>query len=155
MGFARTVHSEAGRRLREARLRAGLTQAQLADASGLSVAAISKYERGSRRIPTTRYAALARALDIERSEIETPDCVAPSEVRALSIVFLLLAAAGRAGFTAGEVHAGEVFLRRLVRYSLRSTDRPDVDGIPVILRGIRDLLERENKGLRVGTKRSS
>lgn len=140
MGFARTVHSEAGRQLREARLRAGLTQAQLADASGLSVAAISKYERGSRKIPTTRYAVLARALDIERSVMELGDRAAPSEVETLSILFLVLAAAGRVGFTDDEVLAGEMFLRRLVQHSLRRGGRDEEGGILDILRSMRGFL---------------
>lgn len=37
-----------GSMIREARLRAGLTQAQLADRSGTSQAAISAYERGAK-----------------------------------------------------------------------------------------------------------
>src|ERR1700730_2380113 len=55
--------------LRRLRLRAALTQEELAERSGLSVEAISALERGFRRHPrTATLALLASALDLTAAE---------------------------------------------------------------------------------------
>ena len=51
-------------RLRSTRIQRGLTQAQLALASGLSQSAIANYERGSRRMPQNIF-PLAHALQVD------------------------------------------------------------------------------------------
>ena len=53
-----------GRRIREARVRRGLTQLDLAQAAELSVAYVSLIERGGRNPPLTTVASLARALGV-------------------------------------------------------------------------------------------
>jgi transcriptional regulator with XRE-family HTH domain len=53
---------EFAERLRTARLRAGLTRAELAEAAGLSRRAIDEYETG--RIPPKALPSLARALEV-------------------------------------------------------------------------------------------
>ncbi|MGB6006557.1 helix-turn-helix domain-containing protein [Castellaniella sp.] len=53
-----------GERLRQTRIRLGLSQAQLAHACGLSQSAISSYENGSRRSPK-KLLNLAQALGVD------------------------------------------------------------------------------------------
>lgn len=67
-----TTGAEIGRRLREARLAAGLTQMQLHALSDLEQATISKYERGDVEEPSApKIAALARALGVSMEWIVT------------------------------------------------------------------------------------
>ncbi len=56
---------EFGRRVRELREQAGLTQAEVAAASGITRAALSTIEAGKRDLGVSRLAALAAALGIE------------------------------------------------------------------------------------------
>jgi transcriptional regulator with XRE-family HTH domain len=58
-----------GRRVREARVRRGLTQLDLAQAADLSVAYVSLIERGGRNPPLTTVASLARALGVGVTEL--------------------------------------------------------------------------------------
>jgi transcriptional regulator with XRE-family HTH domain len=58
-----------GRRVREARVRRGLTQLDLAQAAELSVAYVSLIERGGRNPPLTTVASLARALGVGVTEL--------------------------------------------------------------------------------------
>jgi transcriptional regulator with XRE-family HTH domain len=58
-----------GRRVRDERLRQGLTQLALANAAALSVAYVSLLERGGRNPPITTVATLARALGVGVSEL--------------------------------------------------------------------------------------
>jgi transcriptional regulator with XRE-family HTH domain len=51
-----------GRRLREARLLAGLNQEQLGDALGVSFQAVQKYESGANRLSASRLLLAAKAL---------------------------------------------------------------------------------------------
>src|SRR5689334_3838169 len=51
-----------GRRLREARLLAGLNQTQLGQAIGVTFQAVQKYETGSNRISASRLLRAAKAL---------------------------------------------------------------------------------------------
>lgn len=54
-----------GFRLRELRERAGLTQAQLADAVGVKVLAVTRWERGEREPGWSNIVALAAALGVD------------------------------------------------------------------------------------------
>ena len=62
-----------GARLRQYRVAAGLTQAELAEQSGLSVRAISDLERGERRFPYAdtleRYTSALKLGDVERDDL--------------------------------------------------------------------------------------
>jgi transcriptional regulator with XRE-family HTH domain len=58
-----------GRRIREARVRRGLTQLHLAQAADLSVAYVSLIERGGRNPPLTTVASLARALGVGLADL--------------------------------------------------------------------------------------
>jgi transcriptional regulator with XRE-family HTH domain len=60
-----------GRRVREARVRRGLTQLDLAQAAELSVAYVSLIERGGRNPPLTTVVSLARALGVGVTELVT------------------------------------------------------------------------------------
>jgi transcriptional regulator with XRE-family HTH domain len=51
-----------GRRLREARLLAGLNQSELGDAIGVSFQAVQKYETGSNRLSASRLFQAAKVL---------------------------------------------------------------------------------------------
>jgi transcriptional regulator with XRE-family HTH domain len=51
-----------GQRIRERRRAVGLSQAALADATGVTFQQIQKYERGANRISFSRLAEIARAL---------------------------------------------------------------------------------------------
>ncbi|SAI72972.1 DNA-binding protein [Bordetella ansorpii] len=61
-------HLEIGRRIQQRRSELGLSQRELATRAGISSAAISKIERGSR---SRYYEALAAALDVPLAWIET------------------------------------------------------------------------------------
>lgn len=58
-----------GQRLRDARKRAGLTLTQIAAASGMSVATISRAERGLIALSYEKFGALARTLRIDLAEL--------------------------------------------------------------------------------------
>jgi len=58
-----------GRRLKDVRLRRGLTQVELAEALGLDQTLISAYERGKIRIHAGLIAAFANALKISADEL--------------------------------------------------------------------------------------
>ncbi len=62
-------HKEIGVLLREARSRAGKTQAQCAELLGVSAETIGRYEYGDRPIPFTHLEVLADALEIPVSEL--------------------------------------------------------------------------------------
>lgn len=55
--------------LRTARVRSGLTQAQLAELAGCSQADISKYEKGTRPSRLDVITKMAAALDITREDV--------------------------------------------------------------------------------------
>ena len=59
---AHPVDIYVGRRLREARLLAGLNQAQLGQAIGVTFQAVQKYETGSNRISASRLFQAAKVL---------------------------------------------------------------------------------------------
>jgi|GEM_PF-1587227 transcriptional regulator with XRE-family HTH domain len=56
------VDASVGRRLREARLLAGLSQTQLGAAVGVTFQAVQKYESGENRLSASRLLALAKVL---------------------------------------------------------------------------------------------
>lgn len=60
---------EFGRRVRELRVQAGLTQAEVAAASGITRAALSTIEAGKRDLGVSRLAGLAAALGIRPGEL--------------------------------------------------------------------------------------
>lgn len=68
---AREMLAALGRRVREARVRRGLTQLDLAQAAELSVAYVSLIERGGRNPPLTTVVSLARALGVGVTELVT------------------------------------------------------------------------------------
>lgn len=60
--------------LREWRKRRGLTLQQVADLTGVELAAISRYERGEREPNVSKILVLARALNIHPADLfRTPD----------------------------------------------------------------------------------
>lgn len=64
--MAKTIHSEAEAQLRallrDARLRAGLTQAETAALLGRPQSFVAKYERGERRIDVVEFIHISRAV---------------------------------------------------------------------------------------------
>ena len=66
---ARTFRSTIGRRLREHRLRAGLTQEEVAWQIGVSQGSVSHYEKGRIEIPLGVLLAACRILDVAPAEI--------------------------------------------------------------------------------------
>ncbi len=56
------IDVQVGRRMHQARLRAGLRQGELGDAIGVSFQAIQKYENGENRLSASRLLRAARAL---------------------------------------------------------------------------------------------
>ena len=64
-----TDETTIGRRLREARLRRGLMQVQLAEALGIDQSLISEYERGVIRVHGSLLAGLAKTLKVSADEI--------------------------------------------------------------------------------------
>jgi transcriptional regulator with XRE-family HTH domain len=60
---------EIGARLRQARIKCGLTQADLAKAAGISFQQIQKYERGTNRLTLSTLALLRPVLGVEVFEL--------------------------------------------------------------------------------------
>lgn len=60
---------EIGRRIDELLNARGMTRKQLADASGLTEAAISRYITGSRKPKSISLSAIAKALDVTTDEL--------------------------------------------------------------------------------------
>lgn len=58
-------YAELGRRLRQARNTAGLTQSELADRSGMTRAALANIERGEQRMAAHQLVAVGAALGVE------------------------------------------------------------------------------------------
>lgn len=69
MVTVRRFYEEVGRRLRQARLRAELTQQELADVVELSRASIANIEGGRQPFAVHTLALCARALDVPVSEL--------------------------------------------------------------------------------------
>ncbi len=67
LGAPRNVDIQVGRRLRDARLLAGMTQTQLGDKVGISFQQIQKYEKGLNRIGASRLQEFAQILNIPTS----------------------------------------------------------------------------------------
>jgi len=63
---------EIGKRLRQARIRLGLTQADLAKAAEISFQQIQKYEKGDNRIAISTLAKLRPVLGIEAVDLLPP-----------------------------------------------------------------------------------
>lgn len=61
----------AGRQVRLARLRAGLSQAELASAVGVTFQQVQKYERGTNRMSLSRAADIAQVLGISPAQFFT------------------------------------------------------------------------------------
>jgi transcriptional regulator with XRE-family HTH domain len=66
---ALAAKAEFGRRLKAARKKAGLTQARLAELTGLDPVTISQIETGQREPGITRAARLAAALNVTLDEL--------------------------------------------------------------------------------------
>jgi transcriptional regulator with XRE-family HTH domain len=58
-----------GRRLQALRVQRGLSQEELADASGLGPAEVRRVERGQRDLSVIALADLAKALDIQPADL--------------------------------------------------------------------------------------
>lgn len=58
-----------GKRIKELRLRAGLSQLGLAELSGVSTNTVARLERGEHRISSETVEKLAKALDVKASDI--------------------------------------------------------------------------------------
>ncbi|GAB7039583.1 MULTISPECIES: helix-turn-helix domain-containing protein [Catenuloplanes] len=126
------MREELGERLRELRIRAGLTIEGLAGASGVSVRAISDTERGRSRMPRPRtVVALAAALGLDGADA---DALAE------------LARSARGTVVAGRPRAGELPRRAGVFVGRRaalteiggwvSASRPDGPALVVVLHGL-------------------
>ncbi len=84
--------AEIGRRLRDCRKAAGLTQTQLGDAVGVSFQQIQKYERGTNRVSSSMLIAFAAVLNVAPSafidsvvaDVDAGGDVPPDRVRALA-----------------------------------------------------------------------
>lgn len=63
---------EIGKRLRQARIRLGLTQSDLAKAADLTFQQIQKYEKGDNRIAVSTLARLRPVLGIEAADLLPP-----------------------------------------------------------------------------------
>lgn len=66
------IDIEIGRRLRQARLRLDLTQAQVAEKIGVTFQQIQKYERGDTRLALSTLARLRDLLRIEAADLLPP-----------------------------------------------------------------------------------
>ena len=87
-----TILTELGRRLREARSRAGLSVSELARASGVSRRQITEAEAGRANLTVTTLHALAEALGIRAGELVDFDA---SALRAGRVALLGLRGAGK------------------------------------------------------------
>lgn len=65
----KNLNLELGNRIRNARLSAGLTQAQLHDLTGISITQLSNYENGSRNIGIENLSEIAKATNKTIDEI--------------------------------------------------------------------------------------
>lgn len=63
---------EIGQRLKKARIRAGLTQSDLAQAAGLTFQQIQKYEKGDNRVAISTLARMRPVLGIEAADLLPP-----------------------------------------------------------------------------------
>lgn len=63
-GKPNEIDAFVGRRIRERRLKLGLSQVQLADGLGLTFQQVQKYEKGGNRVGAGRLYALAQVLDV-------------------------------------------------------------------------------------------
>lgn len=68
-GMSEARYRETGRLIARARKAAGMSQPELSRASGLTVALISAYENGTRRVSPDKAAALAATLDLPVAEL--------------------------------------------------------------------------------------
>lgn len=66
---ATPIDVEIGTRLRQARIKCGLTQTDLAKAAGISFQQIQKYERGANRLTLSTLALLRPVLGVEAFEL--------------------------------------------------------------------------------------
>jgi transcriptional regulator with XRE-family HTH domain len=69
---AAAAQKQFGRRLREARLAAGLTQAQLAELAGVNAPHLSEIERGLQNIRMKTMVALARVVGMDIDVVLKP-----------------------------------------------------------------------------------
>jgi len=69
MNEQKTFLKELGKRMAAARKSEGLTQAQLAETTGVSQQIIADYESGSRHIPVWRLICIADTLGVEVAEL--------------------------------------------------------------------------------------
>lgn len=71
----KSIYTQQHQRLREllieARLKAELTQVQVAERLGKPQSFVSKYEKGDRRLDVVEFIAVAEALGVEPEEITT------------------------------------------------------------------------------------
>lgn len=69
--------TEIGRRLKQARLNAGLTQKEIADKLGITYQAISNYERGTNRVDTDTLSKMCSIYGIRISDLLTTPAWTP------------------------------------------------------------------------------
>jgi transcriptional regulator with XRE-family HTH domain len=63
------LYAEVGRRLREARASAGMTQADVARATGVSRTSITNIEAGRQHLPLHQFVLIADTLDVSAGEL--------------------------------------------------------------------------------------
>src|SRR5689334_19938376 len=85
-GRRNDIDLHVGARLKQERLRAGLSQQQLAAAAGVTFQQVQKYENGSNRVSAGRLAQSARALKLPieeffRSSDDEPPAAGPEDGR--------------------------------------------------------------------------
>lgn len=74
------LNQQIGLRIRQQRIRLGLTQAQLGAVLGVTFQQIQKYEKGINSLSVTRLLAVAAALDIPLSHLLEQGVTTPSGV---------------------------------------------------------------------------
>jgi len=96
--MAHPIDIHVGKRLRERRLAAGMTQSQLADEVSVNFQQIQKYETGANRVSSSRLWELARALkvpitfffeglDEDRQQPHKPDRASDLDALSLARIF--------------------------------------------------------------------
>ncbi len=155
MGHGRRRESGRARSpLCRARLRAGLSQAQLAERIGVSASAIARYESGRRTLPPARAAALASALVVPVKSILPPAVAArTSSVRWNAVrrdAYQFLSVAAAVGLSDDEVDAGHRLLRGLERAASSFSPAQAI----ILLKVLGPLLDSVRRAVHAGTSES-
>ncbi|GAA2623890.1 hypothetical protein GCM10010399_63990 [Dactylosporangium fulvum] len=94
-------YADAGQRINRARRAVGMTQAGLAEVSGLTRSSVANVEAGRQRIPLHVLAAMAGALRVDPGELYSPDLLAADTAGAVVTLDLPDDEAGTRQFVEG------------------------------------------------------